>query len=136
MINKPLLCTAYRYLGCFKDGLPHAIAEMKTYNLELTISQCDEACALNGYKYFGLQNSQECSCTNNEDYDKFGPSTECNMPCDGNSSEICGGFFDFSVYEVDVPRIRMFLTHYFFIFQVKTYKLFTILLQYTIFKNV
>lgn len=100
------LSTAYRYLGCFKDGYPEIVAE-KTDDLALTVFQCDEACTIYGYKYFALQNGQECSCGNNEDYDKYGPSTECDIPCYGNSSEICGGLGVSSIYEVEVPRIRM-----------------------------
>ena len=50
-------------------------------------------------KYYGVQDGSECFCSNS--YGTTGKKTsdgDCNMPCQGNSSEICGGNSHNSVY--------------------------------------
>ena len=51
------------------------------------------------YKYAALQNSNECWC-GNSGYDKYGPGDGCNLPCQGNKTQICGGANRNSVYEI------------------------------------
>ena len=41
----------------------------------------------------------ECYC-GNSGYDQFGISTDCNVPCSGDSKRICGGDDSLSVYEI------------------------------------
>ena len=50
-----------------------------------------------GYKYAGLQYSEECYC-GNSGYDRYGVGDGCNQTCSGNSDQICGGAFRNSVY--------------------------------------
>ncbi len=45
-------------------------------------------------------NRDNCFC--DDSYGRYGaaPETECNMACDGNSSQICGGWYRNSIYVV------------------------------------
>ena len=48
--------------------------------------------SFNFYNYF----SSQCFCGNS--YGLYGLATNCNMACNGNSNEICGGNWANSVY--------------------------------------
>ena len=50
------------------------------------------------YKFFGLQNGDECYCGNSTNKLVPAPSAECNKYCSGSSVEICGGLWRMSVY--------------------------------------
>lgn len=52
------------------------------------------------YAFYGTQYSSECWCGSATDYDRYGDGV-CDMPCDGNTSEICGGNFAISIYSND-----------------------------------
>ena len=49
----------------------------------------------------GLQNSKECFC--GDSHGKHGASDEeeCNLTCDGNPEEFCGGHYRNSVYAIN-----------------------------------
>ena len=63
----------------------------------MTAAYCAELCA--DYLFFGTQYSSECFCGN--DYGTHGVSSNCNMECSGDSTEICGGGYANSVYAYD-----------------------------------
>ena len=51
----------------------------------------------------------ECYC-GDSGYDQFGVSTDCNVPCSGDSKRICGGEDSLSVYKIGTFQIiSMFL---------------------------
>lgn len=54
------------------------------------------------YCYFILQAFKECFCsnvTNTDNFIEMDP-RNCDMPCSGNSSDICGGAWRISVYRI------------------------------------
>lgn len=53
-------------------------------------------------KYDLFQAWSQCFCTNVTSSDNFVPRplTYCDMPCNGNSSEVCGGSWSLSVYKI------------------------------------
>src|SRR5262249_6136593 len=51
-----------------------------------------------GFAYAGVQYSSECWCGNS--YGRYGTSTNCNMTCSGDSTQICGGPWANDVYAV------------------------------------
>ena len=103
------------YMGCFKDhadggkcDLPRNLAGhcKGKPNSEIrwprTVETCGQLCARAGaYKYFGVQmGGAGCFCG-----DTFGSqgkvaNASCNVPCQGDSAEMCGGPNLNSVYEV------------------------------------
>jgi hypothetical protein len=63
----------------------------------LTPQICSALC--HGFKFFGLQDGYGCYCGN--DYGNQGgkvPETDCDMPCNGDSSTMCGGESRNSIY--------------------------------------
>jgi len=68
----------------------------------MTVESCQAFCSssTNNYGLAGLEYSGECYCGNAlQQYSAVG-FTGCNMPCSGNSSEICGGNSRLSVYNL------------------------------------
>jgi beta-lactam-binding protein with PASTA domain len=100
-----------RYLGCFKDqGAAHDVAGRDldgamSSDGGMTSAMCVEECRAQGFAYAGTQYSNYCFCGNR--YGTSGPADNCDMPCAGNSSEICGGSWANSVYAtgVSTPQI-------------------------------
>ncbi len=86
------------YLGCFKDRKDRDISGFSFNAPNMTKDLCLEKCRQKGFSYAGLQYSRYCFCGNS--YGKLGKANNCNMPCAGNKSEICGGGWANSVYRV------------------------------------
>ncbi len=63
-----------------------------------------------GFRYAGLQNSNQCFCSMSFGY--YGPAAEeeCHKKCKGNSytkkEEICGAYYHNSVYRLGIHRNR------------------------------
>ena len=88
----------YAYLGCYSEatqgralsGLGNPIA-----GNTVTPEACAKGCAK--YTYFGVEYSGECYCGNIINKGsalvagKTPDDTQCNMKCNGNSTELCGG---------------------------------------------
>ncbi|PQE03617.1 WSC domain-containing protein [Rutstroemia sp. NJR-2017a BBW] len=68
----------------------------------LTVEICESTCQSLGYVLAGVEYSGECYCGNNFS-NGGGPASDgeagCNMKCNGNSSETCGGPGRLSVYD-------------------------------------
>lgn len=61
-------------------------------NANMTIENCINYCSTHGYIYAGTEYSAECYCGMNiASAATTAPSTDCGMPCTGNSTEPCGG---------------------------------------------
>ncbi|KAF2025478.1 galactose oxidase [Setomelanomma holmii] len=60
----------------------------------MTDAKCRDACRASGYVLAGTEYSGECYC-DNQFRGSGGPASDgeaqCNMPCSGNQTEICGG---------------------------------------------
>ena len=83
------------YVGCFTDDGNRALpVELGTGH---TIESCMQAAAQSGYAYAGLQYYGYCFAGNAVGYAQVGDS-ECNTPCDANSSEMCGGVWRNSIF--------------------------------------
>ncbi len=96
--------TQSTYLGCFRDNdkadlwgtngrdLSGLILVDDNMTTELCIASCQ------GFTYAATQYSKACFCGNS--YGKYGTASNCDMPCPGNSGQICGGGWANSVYVV------------------------------------
>jgi len=85
------------YLGCFND--PNNPFDLDGYLVRSgsnTPQACVQTCYSQGFAFAGVQYGQSCLCGNS--YGNFGTSDRCNMPCTGDSSQICGGYNSNSVY--------------------------------------
>lgn len=88
------------YSGCFRDtGSPQILPyRSPSPSDDMTVDKCVAECKGNGYRYAGLVYHGVCYCGQTVN----GPQVEeslCNMPCNGNSSQICGSDNIFSIYQ-------------------------------------
>lgn len=83
----------FQKLGCFKDETTRHDIPNQVIMKSVSQEDCARACALKeqGYSYFGLQNSNQCYCGHS--YGRYGRSDDssCNLRCNGNNDENCGG---------------------------------------------
>ena len=91
----------YDFVSCWAEppegrALPAAYASAG----DMTLAKCAGLCAR--YPYFGTQWGRECWC-DNELTSGSGPAplSECNVPCIGDETEICGGSRRLSLYQND-----------------------------------
>lgn len=97
--------TIAQYEGCYIDkiesrDLPE---NLKLGRGAMTNAMCWDHCK--GYKYAGTQFNNECWCGNS--FSKHGKvdDGECNLLCDGNKEEICGGVLKNSVFYIGHKKI-------------------------------
>ncbi|XP_066275435.1 uncharacterized protein [Branchiostoma lanceolatum] len=87
------------YMGCYVDGSPRVLPYEVAYLDD--IKSCGLHCKGNGYIYYGMEFTRECWCGTDVNFASIGtvrPDSECNMPCPGNTAEMCGGDNRISVY--------------------------------------
>ncbi|CAG2189337.1 unnamed protein product [Mytilus edulis] len=98
-----------RYIGCFiDDGNRHLSHNYKNLGHGITLAKCRENCK--GYRYLGLQNSDQCFCGNqlvNAKYPKR-PDSDCRYACKGEPSRKCGSAWRNSIY----TDVSLSLYHY------------------------
>ncbi|KAK4226138.1 WSC domain-containing protein [Podospora fimiseda] len=118
--NQKVNPAKYSYLGCYNEttSLEGTTGERALYggiNLVeaadvgaqgqgkgMTVEKCWEFCAKNGtyeYKYAGLEYARECWCstTLNSLSEKVDDSA-CDLPCEGNTTQVCGGNLKLTIY--------------------------------------
>lgn len=85
----------WTYLGCEAENAsgPRAIDHSMDIGIEdVTVEACLDACAAAGFSVAGIQFGEECRCDN-----VSLPASEalsddsCQLPCNGNANEFCGG---------------------------------------------
>ena len=89
----------WQSLGCYTDNT-NGMRALTTVEAtaggsgKMTIAYCVSACQAAGFSLAGAEYGGECWCGNSFQ-NGGGPapdgSSSCNMPCNGNSSEYCGG---------------------------------------------
>ncbi|KAK1853428.1 copper radical oxidase [Colletotrichum chrysophilum] len=88
-----VLPTGWKSQGCLKDNIGGRSlgVYVGVEGGNTNVANCIAACAAAGYTLAGVEYAQECWCDNSI---RFGgvPTTDgCNMPCKGNTAEMCGG---------------------------------------------
>ncbi len=86
------------YLGCFKDQGDRDISGFFVERSDMATEQCVSICTQKGFAYASTQYGRQCFCGNS--YGKFGPANNCDMKCEGNPNQMCGGFWANSVYRL------------------------------------
>ncbi|KAF4624843.1 hypothetical protein G7Y89_g13327 [Cudoniella acicularis] len=88
------LPSAWATLGCYTDS-DAARALSNELNIpSLTVEKCIAGCSAAGYIIAGVEYGGECYCDNefqNNQGQAPDGSAGCNMACDGNAGETCGG---------------------------------------------
>ncbi|CAH1801778.1 unnamed protein product [Owenia fusiformis] len=94
------------YIGCFIDATnTRDLSNVQGYfpsshATPNTLEFCESLCRPQGFQYIGLQNGQDCWCSNS--YGNHGevPDSDCNTACPGDPNTMCGGVFRNSIYRI------------------------------------
>ena len=76
------------------------IADAQTiFDTTLTIEKCLDFCK--DYKYAAVQYGEQCWCANEfARKTEILPDSECDMPCEGDPTQTCGGYYKQNIYTV------------------------------------
>ncbi|KAH8595600.1 WSC domain-containing protein [Bisporella sp. PMI_857] len=96
-------CTDYTpfvYAGCFSDsGNPRTLIYDSGLDTQsMTVEKCVAFCKGNSYEYAGLEYYGQCFCGASV-YGTQVDESNCNFPCTGNQTEVCGGNSIISIYQ-------------------------------------
>ncbi|RFU73805.1 wsc domain-containing, partial [Trichoderma arundinaceum] len=95
--------------GCWVDGVNGRILNTQLPDdADLTLESCAQSCSSKGYTIAGAEYSKQCFCGNNivNGGVKATAATQCNTPCAGDSSEICGGGGRMSIISKGPPTVQ------------------------------
>lgn len=90
------------YVGCYKDQWDRDLSGYFFSSDLMTPEACKLSCAKKGFSYAGVQYGGQCFCGNG--YGKYGKAENCDMPCSGDASKVCGGTWANSVYRVSLKN--------------------------------
>ena len=93
------------HLGCFHDDDESRLLSSYGVKLqEMTVQKCIDVCVQSAFPYAGIRKGKECYCGTER------PSTEhllegsyCNLPCEGQPQQTCGGKDAVQVFDTGVP---------------------------------
>lgn len=93
------LPSGWQYAQCRIDAVnPRSLSLAGNYDTAMTGETCIAFCASKGYNVAGTEYSRECYC--GVSLPALAPSeSDCNMPCGGNSGQVCGGPARLTVYQ-------------------------------------
>ena len=97
--------TGFTYQGCYRDTKARVLPHWGPHG-SINQDVCMAACSDAGFDIFGLEYGGECFCGNSlQGVEKIAES-ECNMPCEGNATQVCGGPFALTVFARNNVAIR------------------------------
>lgn len=92
----------WSYIGCYSDKLSARVLNgVEFANLgsgKVTSTGCIDYCEKAGFSMAGTEYAGECFCGNELSQSSKIGADQCNMTCDGDASEVCGGSLALSVY--------------------------------------
>lgn len=98
-IAKTAATSAQAYVGCFREGSAgRALSSASYANKTNTPAQCAAFCSAKGFQYSGTEYGSECYCGSSITTAQV-DDTQCNMPCAGDSQQLCGAGSRLSVYK-------------------------------------
>lgn len=122
--SAPASAGNYDRKSCYMEPQwDHALPTLVLADDTMTVEKCMTACGAAGFKYCGLEYGRECWGGNTLDpnlqnADDPSCAMQCDMPCPGNASQLCGGRATIAVYQkkgtkrdaddsdLDVDRVR------------------------------
>ncbi|KAF2668724.1 copper radical oxidase [Microthyrium microscopicum] len=96
--------TGWQSLGCWTDAAQRTFANgiNPPGGVKMTVEVCQGLCLAKGYTYAGVEYADECYCDSTP-RNGGGPAPDgsvgCNMACQGNATEMCGGSFRLNAYQ-------------------------------------
>jgi len=95
------LPTGYESVGCYTDAVASRALYSNAYvSNSMTEGSCISFCSGKGYTYAGVEYSNECYCGDTiAASGALSTATDCNMPCAGNATELCGGASRLNIFK-------------------------------------
>jgi hypothetical protein len=100
------------YSGCYQDAKPGALIYRSSAPVQgMTPEKCIAECKGNGFRYAGLKYYGACYCGATVNGGELEES-KCNLKCDGDKNQACGGNDAFSVwqdptFEADTTKVTI-----------------------------
>ncbi|KAH6711234.1 hypothetical protein BKA61DRAFT_613337 [Leptodontidium sp. MPI-SDFR-AT-0119] len=91
----------WSYKGCFADTKDRVMTGIKLANIgnhEVTNTKCVAYCESKGFSMAGTEYGGQCFCSNSLTISTSVDEAKCNMPCEGDNKQVCGGGMTLSVY--------------------------------------
>lgn len=102
----PQLADGSSYVGCYAEGASPQLSDVMTYKelsyTSMTTAYCKSACAKLGNKWAAVKGGRECYCGQEFKYGAGGfvADTSCGVACNGNTTEMCGGYYQASLFNI------------------------------------
>ena len=106
VIDENRKCTGYLFTGCVLDTQVTVRFEYKEHvervdQVPMTPDVCFDFCKnVSGAQFFSLENGRDCSCTPFFQNQAKGGEGRCDMVCEGDKTQFCGGARKASVYSM------------------------------------
>jgi hypothetical protein len=94
--------TAWDPIGCYAQDPFRSILEQNMNpngDGSLTIPKCKLTCYRRAYTFAGVLQGNQCWCSSHVAVEWAKNQTDCNVPCFGDKSTVCGGTGVFNVFE-------------------------------------
>ncbi|KAI1339416.1 WSC-domain-containing protein [Xylariaceae sp. FL0016] len=110
MASAPKTSGTWQYQSCYMEPQNgRALDTLIKADDKMTVDMCTSACAAAKYPFAGLEYGRECWCgqtknPNIQDASDPQCAMQCDMPCGGNSKQICGGRLTMSLYRNSAKR--------------------------------
>ncbi|KAL0938531.1 WSC domain-containing protein-like protein 3 [Colletotrichum truncatum] len=100
--EQPQRAGDYDLLGCQTEGINgRALTGAFTASDDMTTEVCAAFCKQGNWQFMGVEYSRECFCGSSTNSGSVpAPLQECNMKCQGNQSEFCGGNNRLGLYQL------------------------------------
>ena len=107
------VAAGWSYYGCYSDSIANGARVMTGIEFAdvgqhaVTNTKCVAYCSERGYSMAGTEYGGQCFCANTltSGSSKL-DDTKCDMPCEGDESETCGGSLALSVYSKGSSNVR------------------------------
>ncbi|KAF9559027.1 hypothetical protein CPC08DRAFT_763569 [Agrocybe pediades] len=97
-----VVSSSWSSAGCYVDASTRMLRGSGTTITGMTIDKCISVCSSGGYSMAATEYGRECYC-GNQLYKEGGggnpaSAAQCNVPCEGNTAQICGGSWRGNLY--------------------------------------
>lgn len=105
------LPAGWSYAGCYTDAVnPRSLGTTGVLFAgigagKVTSSACVAYCAAAGYSIAGTEFGSQCFCDNELTNSARAANSVCDMPCQGNAAEVCGGAAALSVFSTSGAKL-------------------------------
>lgn len=92
--------TGWTEIGCVTEGTTSRTLNGLSYiDSGLTPEKCMTTCLARGFSLAGVEWSDECYCGQSFQGGGGAPGWSCDVPCKGDNSEMCGGYYFLNAYQ-------------------------------------